>query len=105
MLRMFCCKPSHSPLPPRIKVLGWWAVLSVAMPAAGALAQEPAATAPAPTPDVESTAAAAQVSARSRVWSCDMDGPFSVVPEQRRTGSRGYAGLSGARPGLGSLRG
>jgi hypothetical protein len=49
MLRMFCCKPSHSPLPPRIKVLGWWAVLSVAMPAAGALAQEPVAPAPAPT--------------------------------------------------------
>ena len=50
MLRMFSVKPSHSPLPPRIKVLGWWAVLSVALPAAGALAQEPASTAPAPTP-------------------------------------------------------
>ena len=49
MLRMFCCKPSHSPVPPRLKALGWWAVLSVAIPASAALAQEPAPAAPAPT--------------------------------------------------------
>ena len=59
MLRMFSCKPSRSPSPPRIKVLGWWAVLAVAMPAAGALAQEPAVTAPAPTPAPAPAAAAA----------------------------------------------
>jgi LysM repeat protein len=50
MLRMLSCKPSRLPSLPRIRVLGWWAVLSVAMPAAGALAQEPATTAPAPEP-------------------------------------------------------
>jgi hypothetical protein len=47
MLRMFSGKPSHSPLRPRTKVLGCWAVLSMAIPAAGVLAQEPAAPAPA----------------------------------------------------------
>jgi LysM repeat protein len=49
MLRMLSCKPSRLPSLPRIRVLGWWAALSVAMPAA-ALAQEPATTAPAPEP-------------------------------------------------------
>jgi LysM domain len=50
MLRMVSCKPSRLPSPRRIRVVGWWAVLSVALPAARALAQEPAATAPAPEP-------------------------------------------------------
>ncbi len=50
MLRMFCCKPSHLPVPPRLKALGWGAVLSVAIPASGALAQEPAPAAPVPAP-------------------------------------------------------
>ena len=50
MLRMLSCKPSRLPSLPRIKVLGWWAVLAVAMPAAGALAQEPATPAPAAEP-------------------------------------------------------
>jgi LysM repeat protein len=49
MLRMLSCKPSRLPTLPRIQVLGWWAVLTVAMPAA-ALAQEPATPAPAPEP-------------------------------------------------------
>jgi hypothetical protein len=51
MLRMRSCKPSRSPSP-RMRVIGWWAVLSVAVPAASAWAQEPATTAPAPEPVV-----------------------------------------------------
>jgi hypothetical protein len=54
------CQSSRLPSLPRKKLLGWWAVLTVAMPAAGALAQEPAttapaATAPAPEPAVASS--------------------------------------------------
>lgn len=50
MLRMFCCKPSRLPVPPRLKALGWGVVLSVAIPASGALAQEPGPAAPVPAP-------------------------------------------------------
>jgi hypothetical protein len=50
MLRMLSCKPSRLPSLPRIRVLGWWAVLTVAMPAAAALAQEPATPAAAAEP-------------------------------------------------------
>lgn len=51
MLRMLSCKPSRLPSLPQIRVLGWWAMLTVAMPVA-AVAQEPATTAPAPKPAV-----------------------------------------------------
>jgi LysM repeat protein len=41
MPRKCSCKSSPSPLPRRIAVMGWWAALLVAIPASGALAQEP----------------------------------------------------------------
>lgn len=49
MLRMRSWKPSRLASLPRIRTLGWWAVLAVVMPAA-AQAQEPAAPAPAAEP-------------------------------------------------------
>jgi LysM domain-containing protein len=59
------CKPSRLPSLPRMKVLGWWAVLTVAMPAAGALAQEPANTAPAAEPAAAAPAPEPVVAAAS----------------------------------------
>jgi LysM domain-containing protein len=50
MLRMFSCKPSRLRSPRRITVLGWWAVLTVAVPATVAVAQEPATAAPTQEP-------------------------------------------------------
>jgi LysM repeat protein len=41
MPRKCSCKSSPSPLPRRMTVVGWWAALLVAIPASGALAQEP----------------------------------------------------------------
>jgi LysM repeat protein len=41
MPRKCSCKSSLPPLPRRMTVVGWWAALLVAIPASGALAQEP----------------------------------------------------------------
>jgi LysM domain len=41
MPRKCSCKSSPSPLPRRMTVVGWWVALLVAVPASGALAQEP----------------------------------------------------------------
>jgi LysM repeat protein len=41
MPRKCSCKSSRSPLPRRMTIVGWWAALLVAIPASGALAQEP----------------------------------------------------------------
>ena len=41
MPRKCSCKSSPSPLPRRMTVVGWWVALLVAIPASGALAQEP----------------------------------------------------------------